>query len=152
MTCSQEGREAVSRVGGHGAARWRRGGGGLRGHRLGQLWVFNDHPLVALDLGLQLRAKGQLESPHTVPLPGPPAHDPISLPRARAGEMLHMAKAHCAHALSSDPDLPPVKPTVGGPWGEEPAASLTRNTKHSPVPKKPTLPPNLFLSLQSVDR
>lgn len=76
VTCSQEGREAVSRVGGHGAARWRRGGGGLRGHRLGQLWVFNDHPLIALDLGLQLRAKGQPESPHTDPLPGPPAHAP----------------------------------------------------------------------------
>lgn len=29
---------------------------------------------------------------------------------------------------------------------------LTLNTKHSPVPKKPSLPPNLFLSLQSVDR
>lgn len=29
---------------------------------------------------------------------------------------------------------------------------LTLNTKHSPVPKKHSLPPNLFLSLQSVDR
>lgn len=29
---------------------------------------------------------------------------------------------------------------------------LTLNTKHSPVPKKDSLPPYLFLSLQSVDR
>ena len=31
-------------------------------------------------------------------------------------------------------------------------AQLTLKTKHSPVPKKPSLPPNLLLSLQSVDR
>lgn len=32
------------------------------------------------------------------------------------------------------------------------SVQLTLKTKHSPVPKKPSLPPNLVLSFQSVDR
>lgn len=57
MPSSQERREAVCGLRGHRVAGGGRNGGGLQGRGLGQLWVFDDHPLVALDLGLQLRTK-----------------------------------------------------------------------------------------------
>ena len=46
-----------SPIRGHRVAGGGWNGGGLQGRGLGQLWVFDDHPLVALDLGLQLRTK-----------------------------------------------------------------------------------------------